>query len=131
MQAGTTGINTPRIYNPIKQGTDQDPTGTFTRRWLPELADVPDTHLQTPWTWDGAGRVLGRNYPEPIIDVPAAARRARDRIFAMRRSVDRTETERVIRKHASRKDSAGHFVNDRAPRRRASKSLDSQLTLDL
>jgi deoxyribodipyrimidine photo-lyase len=131
MQAGTTGINTPRIYNPIKQGTDQDPTGTFTRRWLPELADVPDTHLQTPWTWDGAGRVLGRDYPEPIIDVPAAARRARDRIFAMRRSVDRTETERVIRKHASRKDSAGHFVNDRAPRRRASKSHDSQLTLDL
>ena len=132
MQSGTTGINTPRIYNPIKQGIDQDPTGTFTRRWLPELADVPDTHLQTPWRWDGAGRVLGKTYPEPIIDVAEAARAARDRIFAMRRSVDRSETQRVIHKHASRKDSAGHFINDRAPRKsRRTKPDDAQLKLDL
>ncbi|MGJ8604136.1 MAG: FAD-binding domain-containing protein [Marivita sp.] len=136
MQAGTTGINTPRIYNPIKQGTDQDPTGAFTRHWLPELADVPDRHLQTPWMWDGAGRVLGRVYPDPIIDVAEAARVARDRIFGMRRSVDWTETQRVIHKHASRKDSAGHFVNDRAPRKltaklRKAKQDDAQLTLDL
>ncbi|WP_416881557.1 FAD-binding domain-containing protein [Marivita sp.] len=132
MQSGTTGINTPRIYNPIKQGSDQDPTGAFTRHWLPELADVPDKHLQTPWTWDGAGRVLGKTYPEPIIDVGEAARAARDRIFSMRRSVDRSETQRVIHKHASRKDSAGHFVNDRAPRKpRRTKSDSAQLTLDL
>ena len=132
MQSGTTGINTPRIYNPIKQGADQDPTGAFTRRWLPELADVPDRHLQTPWTWDGAGRVLGKTYPDPIIDVAGAARMARDRIFDMRRSVDRTETQRVIHKHASRKDSAGHFVNDRAPRKpRRATSNDAQLKLDL
>lgn len=132
MQAGTTGINTPRIYNPVKQGLDQDPTGAFTRRWVPELADVPDTHLQTPWAWDGAGRVLGKTYPEPIVDVPEAARAARHRIFSMRGSVDRTETQRVIHKHASRKDSAGHFVNDRAPRRsRRVKPNDAQLKLDL
>ena len=132
MQSGTTGINTPRIYNPIKQGADQDPTGNFTRRWLPELADVPDKHLQTPWTWDRAGRVLGKTYPEPIIDVAEAARAARDRIFAMRRSVDRSETQRVIHKHASRKDSARHFVNDRAPRRpRRAKPDSAQLKLDL
>ncbi len=132
MQSGTTGINTPRIYNPIKQGADQDPTGAFTRRWLPELADVPDKHLQTPWRWDGAGQVLGKTYPEPIIDVAAAARAARDRIFSMRRSVDRSETQRVIHKHASRKDSTGHFVNDRDPRRRRrARPDDAQLKLDL
>ncbi len=136
MQSGTTGINTPRIYNPVKQGADQDPTGAFTRKWLPELAEVPDRHLQTPWTWDGAGRVLGKTYPEPIIDVAEAARQARDSIFFMRRSVDRTETRRVIHKHASRKDSAGHFVNDRAPRKptpktRRAKPDDAQLKLDL
>ena len=132
MQSGTTGINTPRIYNPIKQGRDQDPTGIFTRRWLPELADVPDNHLHTPWTWDGAGRVLGKTYPEPIIDVSEAARIARDRIFSMRRSVDRSETQRVIHKHASRKDSAGHFVNDRARRKpRRSKADSAQLKFDL
>lgn len=132
MQSGTTGINTPRIYNPIKQGTDQDPTGAFTRRWVPELANVPDTHLQTPWTWDGAGGLLGKSYPEPIVDVAEAARAARQKIFSMRGSVDRSETQRVIHKHASRKDSAGHFVNDRAPRRpRRKKPDDTQLKLDL
>ena len=132
MQSGTTGINTPRIYNPIKQGTDQDPTGTFTRRWLPELASVPDKHLQTPWTWDEAGTLLGKSYPEPIVDVAEAARAARQKIFSMRGSVDRDETKRVIHKHASRKDSAGHFVNDRAPRKKPrKKTADTQLKLDL
>ena len=37
MQSGTSGINTVRIYNPIKQGLDHDPEGTFIRQWLPEL----------------------------------------------------------------------------------------------
>lgn len=56
MQSGTTGINIPRIYNPVKQGLDQDPKGAFTRRWLPELAGVPDAFLQEPWLWpDAAG----------------------------------------------------------------------------
>jgi deoxyribodipyrimidine photo-lyase len=132
MQSGTTGINTPRIYNPIKQGTDQDPTGVFTRRWVPELAVIPDRYLQTPWQWDGAGRVVGKTYPDPIVDVGEAARVARDRVFSMRRGLDRAETQRVIHKHASRKDRTGHFINDRAPRRpRRSKPDDAQLKLDL
>jgi len=38
MQAGTTGINTFRIYNPVKQSQDQDPAGRFIRHWLPQLA---------------------------------------------------------------------------------------------
>ncbi|MFP7673504.1 FAD-binding domain-containing protein [Marivita sp. S0852] len=136
MQSGTTGINTPRIYNPIKQGGDQDPTGVFTRRWVPELAMVPDQHLHAPWMWDGAGQVLGKTYPMPIVDVAQAARVARQRIFSLRGSADRTETQRVIHKHASRKDSAGHFVNDRIadkPKRKPRRSApeDSQLKLDL
>ncbi len=61
MQSGTTGINTLRIYNPVKQGMDQDPTGVFTRRWVPELAAVPDALLQEPWT---VGRG-GRGWPIP------------------------------------------------------------------
>ncbi|MFZ5964614.1 FAD-binding domain-containing protein [Thalassococcus sp. BH17M4-6] len=129
MQSGTTGINTPRIYNPIKQGHDQDPTGAFTRRWLPELAEVPDALLQEPWRWDGAGRL---RYPAPIVDVPAAARAARDMIWSLRAEpAFRDASRRVIDKHASRKDSAGHFVNDRAPRKRRAKAPDTQLKLDL
>ncbi|MBY5932172.1 deoxyribodipyrimidine photo-lyase [Tateyamaria omphalii] len=118
MQSGTTGMNTVRIYNPIKQGKDQDPTGVFTRRWCPELTSVPDEFLQEPWTWDGSDTVLDKTYPAPIVDVLDAARAARERVWAVRRGAAfRDEAKRVIHKHASRKDPQGHFVDDRNPRR--------------
>lgn len=129
MQSGTTGINTPRVYNPVKQGCDQDPTGVFTRRWCPELAHVPDRHLQSPWTWGGAGSLLGRTYPEPIVDVAEAARSARARVWAVRRGTGfRDEARDVIEKHASRKDRAGQFVDDRArtPRRGTQAQTDTR-----
>jgi Deoxyribodipyrimidine photolyase len=90
----------------------------FTRRWVPELAEVPDRYLQEPWLWEGAGRLLCRTYPEPIVDVKAAARAARDKVWGVRKGdAFRKTAARVVEKHASRKDSAGRFVNDRAPRR--------------
>ena len=119
MQSGTTGMNTIRIYNPVKQGRDQDPTGAFTRAWVPELAEVPDAHLQAPWRWEGAGGVLGRVYPEPIVDVVAAARAAREAVWGVRKGAGFRDTaSALVEKHASRKDGAGRFVDDRAPRRR-------------
>lgn len=110
MQSGTTGINTLRIYNPIKQGQDQDPTGAFTRAWVPELAAVPDALLQEPWRWDGAG---GLRYPAPIVDVKQAAAWARDRVWAVRQGDGfRAKAAQVVRKHASRKDAKGRFRRD-------------------
>ena len=50
MQSGTTGINTLRIYSPRKQVEDHDPSGVFIRKWVPELAPVPDEHLAEPET---------------------------------------------------------------------------------
>lgn len=115
MQSGTTGINTVRIYNPVKQGRDQDPGGVFTRTWVPELADVPLQFLQEPWRWDGVARL---DYPRPMVDVADAARRARRAIWAVRQGRGfREEAAQVVEKHASRKDREGHFVNDRSPRR--------------
>ncbi|TCP42358.1 FAD-binding domain-containing protein [Rhodovulum marinum] len=130
MQSGTTGMNTIRIYNPVKQGSEQDPTGAFTRRWVPELAQVPDTLLQAPWRWEGAGRILGRGYPEPVVEVAAAARAAREAVWAVRKGETfHDEAARIVRRHASRKDRAGRFVNDRAPRRRGGDAR--QMSLDL
>jgi deoxyribodipyrimidine photo-lyase len=130
MQSGTTGINTIRIYNPVKQGLDQDPTGRFTRTWVPELAAVPDAFLQEPWRWPGARDLLDRRYPRPVVDPAAAARAAREAIWALRRDpAHAAEAARIAERHASRKDPAGRFVNDRAPRRRPADSR--QLTLDL
>ncbi|WP_425537295.1 FAD-binding domain-containing protein [Phaeobacter gallaeciensis] len=104
MQSGTTGMNTLRIYNPVKQGLDQDPTGAFTRAWLPELAEVPDRFLQEPWKWQGAGRLLGQAYPAPIVDVQTAARAARDAVWAVRQQDGfRPVARRIVKKHASRK----------------------------
>ncbi len=129
MQSGTTGINTPRIYNPVKQGHDQDPEGVFTRRWVPELAEVPDKVLQEPWRWERAGTL---DYPAPIVDVAEAAREARSRIWSLRGDARfRAESQRVVTKHASRKDGSGHFVDDRAPRRKPRKTSPDQLKLDL
>lgn len=135
MQSGTTGMNTVRVYNPVKQGKDQDPSGAFTRRWVPELAPVPDQFLQEPWLWKEAGRVLGKTYPEPIVDVLAAAREASAKVWAVRRGdAFRHETAGLVKKHASRKSGAGgkQFVNDRAPRKKRSAPPDQrQLPLDL
>jgi len=121
MQSGTTGMNTIRIYNPVKQGQDQDPDGAFTRAWVPELAAVPDAYLQRPWDWEGAGGVLGKGYPAPVVDPVAAARAAKAAVYA-RRAAHRgdAETARIVGKHASRK----------RPRRKPGRG-NAQLSLDL
>ena len=105
MQSGTTGINTVRIYNPVKQGFDQDPKGIFIRIWLPELAQIPDRHLHEPWAADNSKEVIGRHYPERIFDHMAAAKAAREKIWEVRRRPDfRTQADVIVAKHASRKN---------------------------
>ena len=49
MQAGTTGINTIRMYNPIKQSQDHDPKGIYIKEWVPELREVPVEFIHEPW----------------------------------------------------------------------------------
>ncbi|MGI3184852.1 FAD-binding domain-containing protein [Nioella aestuarii] len=102
MQSGTTGINTPRIYNPVKQGLDQDPDGRFIRQWLPELRPVPDAFLHCPWDWAGAGRLLGHAYPVPVVEPLRAARAARQRIWAVRYAEGFRETRAaLLSRHAA------------------------------
>ncbi len=104
MQSGTTGINTPRIYNPVKQGYDQDADGSFIRRWVPELADVPGQLVHEPWRWEGAAALLGDRYPAPIVDHAAAARRARQRIWQVRKGGEhRRIANDIVRQHGSRR----------------------------
>ena len=105
MQSGTTGINTIRIYNPVKQGLDHDPDGVFIRRWVPELARVPGASVHQPWTLSAATRRdLGLHYPAPIVDPVEAARQARDRVWAVRRGTAFHDTADAIQqKHGSRR----------------------------
>jgi deoxyribodipyrimidine photo-lyase len=61
-------------------------------------------------------RLIGHRYPEPVVDVAAAARAARDRIWQARQAAGFAETAAgIVRRHASRADP--RFVNDRSPRR--------------
>ncbi|MDB5658178.1 MAG: deoxyribodipyrimidine photolyase [Cypionkella sp.] len=102
IQCGTDETTPPRLYNPIKQGDAHDPNGLFTRRWIPELSAVPDAHLQAPWRWSGAGRVLGRRYPEPIVDMATAQRDAREAVWGVRRKpVARAEIVEVLERQVS------------------------------
>lgn len=81
MQSGTTGINTTRVYNPLKQAQDHDPYGKFVKRWLPE----------------GSSET-------PLLDLASATRDAKARLHARRKDQDVKDGKKeVIEKHASRK----------------------------
>lgn len=109
MQSGTTGINAVRIYSPSKQVRDQDPTGLFIRRWLPELEGVPDKFLPEPHLMSRGdqqrfGCLIGRDYPFPIVEHGSAYREARRRVMAVRKKPEvRAAAQKVFVKHGSRK----------------------------
>jgi deoxyribodipyrimidine photo-lyase len=139
MQSGQTGINTPRIYNPVKQGHDQDPDGIFTRRWVPELAQVPIAFLQEPWRMhetmlDRASLVLGKDYPMRIVDHEAAARQARAHLTEIRRQAGyRDAAKQVYARHGSRKRTIGNDnpAKQAAEQRQRREGKSQQLLFDL
>jgi len=76
--------------HPGRAGRGQDPTGEYTRRWVPELAKLPTKFIHTPWeapdhVLRSAGVVLGSTYPDRIVkDVSGASRVSGDCIRAAR-----------------------------------------------
>ena len=76
-----------RLFNPSRQQERFDPGGAYVRRYLPELADVPDAYITEPWTMpaevqERVGCRIGRDYPAPIVDHAQARREALTRYRA-------------------------------------------------
>lgn len=109
MQSGTTGINTVRIYSPIKQVKDQDPSGEFIRKFVPELRGVAEEHLAEPHKMSldqqsQSGCRIDVDYPAPIVEHSVAYKAARERIYAVRKNeAAKADAQRVVKKHGSRK----------------------------
>jgi deoxyribodipyrimidine photo-lyase len=121
MQSGTTGINTTRVYNPVKQAQDHDPKGMFVRRWCPALRQVPDSWLFEPWRMpESVQTACGVRvcadappgapdaWPMPLVDLETATRFAKDRLHSLRREPQvRAGKAAIVEKHASRKGRLG------------------------
>ncbi len=135
MQSGTTGINTPRIYNPVKQSKDQDPNGAFIRQWIPELVRLGPDHIHAPWEAPSdvllsAAVRLGETYPTPVVNHLEAARAARAQIHARRKDgAYRQEANAIQNRHGSRKSGIRHRGVRPKTTRGAPKGPE-QLTLD-
>ena len=109
MQSGTTGINALRMYDPVKQGYDHDPEGTFVRTWVPELANVKSPLIHEPWKLSPlelreAGIEIGRDYPERVVLHLEAVRHAREVVRQWRgRPEFKAQSRGTLSKHGSRK----------------------------
>lgn len=120
MQSGVTGINTTRIYNPIKQSMEQDPKGQFIRRFVPELKNIPDAFIHRPWLYTNTSLY----YPSPIVDHDTAIKYARQELGERFHHPEfKKRAKKIRQKLASRK---------RYPRKKTSVNKSpQQLSLDL
>ena len=105
MQAGVTGINMLRIYNPVKNGKEHDPKGVFIKQWIPELRVLPEAIVHTPWLMNSFetsiyGFKLGKDYPKPIIDLEKSRKNATSTLWPISKSpAVRKEGKRILAKH--------------------------------
>ncbi len=133
MQSGLTGINTLRIYNPIKQGQDHDPEGIFIRRWVPELQLVSDEQIHEPWKIAELKQIeakckMGKDYPLPIVDHKEAVRYARSRFAELRKCDDYWHhAKTVMHRHGSRKSSDSR---NRPKRSKQQSNNQTEMNLD-
>ncbi|SFA77174.1 deoxyribodipyrimidine photo-lyase [Flavobacterium swingsii] len=107
MQSGTTGINTIRIYNPIKNSEEHDSEGVFIKQWLPELAEIPVSLLHEPWKMNDMEQQfynceIGENYPEPIVNIEETRKYASDIVWSFRKKEEvKEEGKRILQKHVT------------------------------
>jgi deoxyribodipyrimidine photo-lyase len=111
MQSGTTGMNTIRIYNPIKNSEEHDAEGLFIKQWVPELKNIPIEFIHEPYKMtlieqQMYGCMIGETYPAPIVDIEATRKAASDIVWSFRKNEDvKQEGKRILSKHVNQTSS--------------------------
>ena len=101
MQSGTTGVNTIRIYNPIKQSQEKDKEGVFIMKWVPELKNIPISFIHEPWKMTQMEQLInnfqiGVDYPEPIVDFKSAYNHAKTELWRIKKSKESRQQNQII-----------------------------------
>ncbi|NRD24127.1 deoxyribodipyrimidine photo-lyase [Winogradskyella litoriviva] len=105
MQAGETGINNLRIYNPTLNGLKHDPDAVFIKKWVPELAHLDTPFIHEPYLMTEMEQTfynfkLGEDYPIPIVDVKENRKRASEILWNMKKDPEvLRESYRILKRH--------------------------------
>ena len=107
MQAGETGINMIRIYNPTKNAKEHDKEGIFIKKWIPELKKIPTPLLFEPWKMNPIDQEnydckIGKDYPNPIVDISQTYKHAASKLWSIKSDPKvKEESSRILQKHTN------------------------------
>lgn len=108
MQAGETGTNVLRIYNPIKNSLEHDQDASFIKKWVPELKGLDIQFAHQPYLMTELDQAfnnfkLGKDYPYPIVNIKETRKKASDTLWDMSKNNQvKTESKRLLKKHTSK-----------------------------
>ncbi len=109
MQAGTIGIHTIRVYNPVKQSKEKDPDAVFIKKWLPQLSSLPVKLAHEPWKMTQMEEVLydfnlKKDYTQRIIDHELTATQAREKLWQLKSQTNTIKkSKKILKKHVRKK----------------------------